>query len=323
MRHKNVVITILAVICAIGMTMCMTGCSFPKLAPSKASDTTLTPSVSDSNLITAGTLTIGLDYSYAPFAGESDGRVVGIDADVGAALAQKLGLKAEFVDVGTGGGPNAVANKKCDVFLSFEKNDSTNSIAAYAGTYMYDAASLFTVSSSSTSSNASYTTASGQKIAAQKGRATAELVKSLYGSTSLVEENNLVDAFSALENGTVKYAAASGVVGSYIATSYSDIKFYCSLENPREIGAGVASSNTTLKSKVSSALSSLSQDGTINIIISKWIGAPLNLSTVTTTTTTTTSGSTTTVASPTPSPTAEATPTTSDTTPTPTPTTAG
>lgn len=320
MKHKNILLTVLAVMCAAAMTMCMTGCSIPKLASSKAADNTLNPTVSDSNLITSGTLTIGLDYNNAPYAGESDGRVVGIDADVGSALANKLGLKAEFVDVGTGGGPNTVANKKCDVFLSFEKNDSTNSIAAYAGTYMYDAASLFTVSNSSSSSNASYTSASGQKIAAQKGRATAELVKSLYGTTSLVEEDNLVDAFSALENGTVKYAAASGVVGSYIATSYDDIKFYCSLENPREIGAGVASSNTTLKSKVSSALSSLSQDGTINVIVSRWIGSPLNLSTVTTTTTTTTSGSTTTVATPTPSPSPSPEVTHGSATPTPTPT---
>jgi polar amino acid transport system substrate-binding protein len=277
MKLKSRIFTALAVACTFAMVLCMTGCDgLPQLAPSQSSNDLPAQTVDDSDLITPGTLTIGLDYSNAPFAGESEGRVVGIDADVGAALAQELGLKAEFVDVGTGGGPNAVATKQCDVFLSFDRADSTDSIAAYAGTYMYDAASLFTISSNS-SSNASYTDANGKKIAAQKSRSTAELVRGIYGDSSLVEEDTLVKAFSDLEDGSVQYVAAGGVVGSYIATSYEDIEYYCPLESAHEIGAGVSSDNTTLRSKVSSALSTLSQNGTIDVIISRWIGQPLNL----------------------------------------------
>lgn len=277
MRHKSRILAVLSVVCSLCMVLCLSGCSaLPQLAPSSTQDTLPSQQVDDSNLVKSGTLTIGLDYSNAPFAGESEGRVVGIDADVGAALASQLGLKAEFVDVGTGGGPNAVATRKCDVFLSFDRADSTNSIASYAGTYLYDAASLFTVSSSASGEGA-YTDASGSQIAAQKGRATAELVRSLYGDSSLVAEDTLVDAFSALENGSVQYAAASGVVGSYIATSYDDIQFYCPLENAHEVGAGVAQDNPTLGAKVSAALSTLSQNGTIDLVVSRWIGQPLNL----------------------------------------------
>lgn len=283
MKRTKLATRLLSVLCAMGLAFCMTGCSnIPKLAPSQAPTPELTPKVDASHLIKEGTLTIGLDYSAAPFAGESGGRVIGIDADVGAALAQELGLKAVFVDVGTGGGPNAVANKKCDVFMSFDRNDSVNSIAAYAGTYMSDAVSLFVVDGNAKDGKPSvtgdYTAAQGKQIAAQKGRAASQLASTLYGTTSLVEKDTLSDAFAALEDGSVQFVAASGVVGSYSANSYDDIVYFCPIEAVHELGAGVANDNTALQQAVSSALSTLSQNGTINLIVSGWIGTPLNLS---------------------------------------------
>jgi polar amino acid transport system substrate-binding protein len=283
MKRTKLATRLLSVLCAMGLAFCMTGCSnIPKLAPSQAPAPELTPKVDAGHLVKEGTLTIGLDYSAAPFAGESGGRVIGIDADVGAALAQELGLKAAFVDVGTGGGPNAVANKKCDVFLSFDRNDSVNSIATYAGTYMSDAVSLFVVDGNAKDGKPSvtgdYTAAQGKQIAAQKGRAAAQLAGTLYGTTSLVEKDTLSDAFASLEDGSVQFVAASGVVGSYSANSYDDIVYFCPIEAVHEIGAGVANDNVELQQAVSSALSTLSQNGTINLIVSGWIGSPLSIS---------------------------------------------
>ena len=100
MKRTKLATRLLSVLCAMGLAFCMTGCSnIPKLAPSQAPAPELTPKVDAGHLVKEGTLTIGLDYSAAPFAGESGGRVIGIDADVGAALAQELGRMPDSEEI--------------------------------------------------------------------------------------------------------------------------------------------------------------------------------------------------------------------------------
>ena len=259
----------IAVSSLLVLSIGLTGCTLPivgEIAPSKAEPVVLTPKVSSPTVMKEGVLTVGLDYSYAPFAGESNGKVVGIDADVAAALAQELGLKVEFVDIGSAGGPNSVAQGRCDIFMNFEKNEANKTVSTYAGTYLFDAPSLFTISSTGKSVSVDLNSIGIATIAAQKGSTTAEQVLDLYGSSALIETNNLVEAFSSLESGRVTYTAASGVVGSYIATSYSDIVFCGAIATPHEIGIGVASQNTNLQAAVASALSTISSNGVLDVV---------------------------------------------------------
>jgi polar amino acid transport system substrate-binding protein len=276
-RMKRALIAVVTTICVL-FGLC--GCTIPGLgvvAPSKATEPVLTPVVSPPTILSDGVLKVGLDYSYAPFAGETDGQVVGIDADVAAALAQEMGLTVEFVNVGSDGGPNAVSNGTCDIFLNFEKETSKNSACKYVGTYIYDAPSLFVVSDEGTAPKIDTSNIGNVKIAAQANSVSAAQVVQMYGSSKLTETKNLVDAFGTLESGSVKYVAASAIVGSYIATSYPDIVFGAALTTPSEIGIGVSSTNTQLQAAVSTALSTITKNGVLDIVISKWIGAPLDL----------------------------------------------
>ena len=64
--------------------------------------TLLAPAVAQSNLDAikaAGVLKIGTEGTYAPFTfHDADGKLVGFDVEIGEAIAEKLGVKAEFLE---------------------------------------------------------------------------------------------------------------------------------------------------------------------------------------------------------------------------------
>ena len=47
----------------------------------------------------AETLTMGTNASFPPYEYYEDGKVVGIDAEIAAAIAEKLGMELEIVDM--------------------------------------------------------------------------------------------------------------------------------------------------------------------------------------------------------------------------------
>lgn len=277
----------MVVACASAMVLVLSvalaGCG--SIAPSTAETTEKVAAVDDSNLVTAGTLTVGLDYTYAPYAGESSGKVVGIDADVASALADEMGLEVAFVDISSDGGPNALANGKCDIFLSYDKTSSSKETADYLGTYIYDAPSLFAIGTSGSTPTIA-TDMTNKTIACQKDSVSAVAVANKYGTTVLDTQSSLVDAFGELESGSADYVAANGVVGKYIALSYDDIVWAGSItSSPTEVGIGGDSTNTVLSSAVKTALSTISSNGVLTLVIDKWIGSSLTFDTTTTTTT--------------------------------------
>ena len=87
-------------VCAIVACACLAlaGCQPQSYTP-KAKE----PTVSASALGQPGTLRVGVNSASAPLAGQtaSSARIVGIDVDVAAYLADQLGCKVEIVDVGT------------------------------------------------------------------------------------------------------------------------------------------------------------------------------------------------------------------------------
>ncbi|MCA1974640.1 MAG: transporter substrate-binding domain-containing protein [Caenispirillum sp.] len=50
-------------------------------------------------IVAGGVLTVGVYRDFPPFSSETDGRLVGIDVDLGRALAERMGLKATFLQL--------------------------------------------------------------------------------------------------------------------------------------------------------------------------------------------------------------------------------
>ncbi len=280
---------------AVGAVLALAGCSFD------GGDTyepqTKSPVVSSPTIGQDGTLRVGVDTGNSPLAGMVNNKIVGLDVDIAAALADSLGLKLSIVDVGSDPA-SAISEGKVDIVMGVDKSSSSASFWR-SDAYLPTGVALLSSSDAATPPAAG----SGAKFAAQVSSRSAWAVMNTYGETSLTSTNNLADAFSALSAGTVQYVAADAIVGVYAAHSAGlDVHVVAFLQQPSGYCIGVADDNDALKTTVSDAVATMTGNGVIGVIEKKWLGSPLNLenvpqvenaaATTTTTTTTTTTKST-------------------------------
>ena len=262
-------------VCAIVACACLVlaGCQPQSYTPQAKE-----PTVSASALGQPGTLRVGVNSASAPLAGQtaSSARIVGIDVDVAAYLADQLGCKVEIVDVGTEP-EKALKNKTVDIVLGVDASDTDTNFWK-SETYLDTSVALFGTANES----AIPTTDSKPKIAAQASSKSSWRVTNLFGEDSLVVQGDLKSAFDALSSGSARYVAADAVIGTYVAFSNGDNdKIVALLQDPTGYCAAVDASNTELQGAVSSAMNKLVSGGMMSIIEEKWLGTTLNLNSIT------------------------------------------
>ena len=262
-------------VCAIVACACLVlaGCQPQSYTPDAKE-----PTVSASALGQPGTLRVGVNSASAPLAGQtaSSARIVGIDVDVAAYLADQLGCKVEIVDVGTEP-EKALKNKTVDIVLGVDASDTDTNFWK-SETYLDTSVALFGTANES----AIPTTDSKPKIAAQASSKSSWRVTNLFGEDSLVVQGDLKSAFDALSSGSARYVAADAVIGTYVAFSNGDNdKIVALLQDPTGYCAAVDASNTELQGAISSAMNKLVSGGMMSIIEEKWLGTTLNLNSIT------------------------------------------
>lgn len=255
------------------LSVALVGCQSQDYKPEGKSQT-----VSATALGTDGTLRVGVNASSAPLAGQtsSSSRIVGIDVDVAAYIADQLGCKVEIVDVGTDP-ESALSEGRVDIALGVDASED-NTGYWKSTSYLQSGVALFGTSSES----AVPTTDSKPKIAAQASSKSSWRVTNLFGDDSLVVQNDLKSAFEALAKGSARYVAADAVIGTYVSYSNGyDDKIVALLQDPSGYCVAVAEKNTELQGAVSSAVDKLVNGGVMDVIESKWLGAPMDLSSIT------------------------------------------
>ena len=263
-----------AVLCALALCLCaaMTGCQSQGYTPADREQT-----VPSSALGKAGTLRVGVNASSAPLAGQtsSSSRIVGIDVDVAAYLADQMGVKVEIADVGNDP-VSALSGGNVDIVLGV---DASEADADYwrSEAYLQTGVALF----ASQNQNEAPAVDSHPKIAAQASSRSSWRVTNLFGDDSLVVQNDLKSAFEALASGSVGYVAADAVIGTYVSHSngYTD-KLVALLQDPSGYCVAVAKKNTELQSAVSAAVDKLIKGGMMDVIEQKWLGSAIDLSDV-------------------------------------------
>ena len=269
-RWKIVTLMCVAV---MAFSLVLTGCNSQTYSPQSKSQT-----VSASALGKDGTLRVGVNASSAPLAGQtsSSSKIVGIDVDVAAYLADELGLKVEIIDVANDPAA-ALKNGTVDMVLGVDASDDE---ADYwrSASYLETGVALF----GSEAETSVPTVDSKPKIAAQASSKSSWRVTNLFGDDALVAQSDLKSAFSALANGSARYVAADAVIGTYVSYSneYAD-KIIALLQDPSGYCAAIATSNTELQSAMSSAMTKLINGGMMDVIESKWLGKPMDLDNIT------------------------------------------
>lgn len=263
-RARVMAVASLAFVCAV-----LSGCGQAATPMS-----TLRPKLAPPTIRQAGTLRAAVDLSNPPLAGTDDGKQSGIDVDVASALAEKLGLKLELVDVKASGIATAIADHSADVALSAPYSSELLSRASIAGTYLTDGPALFVSRATSASLDPSATVRALKmaKVGAQQGSAAYWALLIDLGPDGVTPYPSLRSALDALRKGDVQYVGGDALVGAYIARDLPEVRFAQQLGSANPLGVAVATDNSSLSDAVRAALDELAADGVLDAIRSKWVG---------------------------------------------------
>jgi polar amino acid transport system substrate-binding protein len=282
---RNIIGCVLSVFVLFAVTGCSSNNAY---IPSLKQAEVQSPTISED-----GVLKVGVNASKSPLAGNGNNTIIGIDVDIAAALADELGLKVEIIDVESDFAA-ALANGTIDIAFGVDASDS-NSDLWTSDIYLPSCASLFTLDSSTLSAP---TVDSSIRVAAQVSSKSAWAVSNLFGDSTLVSRADLSSALDALTTGTTDYLAADAVIGMYAANrAGTSVKLVATLEAQSGYCVSALIDNTELQSSVSSALSKLISNGTINLIQTKWLGSTVDLDSASNLALTTSSSSVSTVLS--------------------------
>lgn len=264
---------------AMLVTLCVLG-PFAAGCQKKPAEPALAPRIAPPAIKRSGVLRVAIDPTQPPFAGTVDGQTVGMDVDVAAAVAERLGLKLELVKLGWKEIPKAVANRTVDLGLgAIPITEAILADVSVAGSYATDGVGLFAATATGTAESTAALGPGGStaliqdaKVGCQEGSATQWFLESEFWEGFAKTYGTLREAFDALKAGEVDYVACDAFVGAYLARDYDSIAFIAALGEPTPLGALVAKDSPELETSVREVLDTMAADGTLAAIRAKWVG---------------------------------------------------
>lgn len=256
----------LAVVALIAALVAVAGCQKPV-------EPKLEPKIAPPAISQAGVFKAGVDMSTPPFAGK-DGATAGIDVDIASAVAEKLGLKVELVDVKPSEAATALADGSVDAVLSVPMTGADLSNLSIAGAYISDVPALWVASDTTASITPSLTLDNMpvEPVAVQTSSEAFWVLESEFGTATISEFPSLREALDALDRGDVSLAAGDALIGAYIARDFPRVRYAGKLAAPLPLGIAVAAENTALSDAVRGALDDLAADGVLDNVRRKWVG---------------------------------------------------
>ncbi|HEY3317411.1 MAG TPA: ABC transporter substrate-binding protein [Coriobacteriia bacterium] len=228
----------------------------------------VTPKLRPPAIARQGVLRIAVDEHYPPFASLDGGQVIGLDADVGAALAAQLGLKAEFVDVPVTGIGAALREKRVDVALGgVPITQAALSEVTVATSYLADAPVLFSPGASVTVQDLDRL-----RVAVQKGSPAFWLLRAKVGEERLMVFPALRDAFNAVKSGKADAVAGDAIVAGYIRREFPSLLYAGQLADAGPLALMVAKDAAAVEPSAREAMDELAATGVLDAIRGKWLG---------------------------------------------------
>jgi polar amino acid transport system substrate-binding protein len=123
-----------------------------------------------------GEMVIGMEAAYVPYESIKDGQIVGFDCEIGQKFADKLGVKAKFVDTEWSGIIPALYTKKFDTILSGMTITKDRSEKVLFSQPYAEASNMVLIRAGDTSIT-SAADLSGKKVGAQLGSAGAQVAQ--------------------------------------------------------------------------------------------------------------------------------------------------
>ena len=222
--------------------------------------------------VTAGKLTMSTNAAFPPYEMTADdGSFEGIDIDVAAAIADKLGLELQVDDMDFDAALLAAQNGKSDMVMAgVTVTDERQKVMDFSDTYAEGIQSVIVPEDSDI---ASVDDLAGKTIGTQRGTTGYIYCTDDFGEDSVVAYDNGLTAVQALNNGQVDAVVIDNAPAKEFVAANTGLKILDTAYAQEDYAIGVAKGNTALLDAINGALKELQADGTLQSIVDKYIKA--------------------------------------------------
>lgn len=229
---------------------------------------------SDSNKSSgkAETLTMGTNASFPPYEYVDDnGKIVGIDAEIAQAIADKLGMKLEIKDMEFDSLIPAVKSKSIDLVLAgMTVNEERKQSVNFSDSY---STGVQVVIVKENSEIKTVDDLKGKKIGVQAGTTGDAYCSDDFGEENVKQFSNGSLAVAALANGQVDCVVIDNEPAKNYVAANSGLKILDTEYVTEDYAIAISKDNDDLLKKVNDALKELKDDGTVGKIVGKYIKA--------------------------------------------------
>jgi len=236
------------------------------------SDTTTEPPVEGSQLtVKSGVLTMATNAYFPPYEYYEGNEIVGIDAEIAEAVANKLGLTLEIQDMEFDSIITAVQTGKADMGLAgMTVTDERLQMINFTNTY---ATGVQVVIVAEDSDINSIEDLQGKKIGVQLATTGDIYACDDFGAENVEQYNKGNDAVLALTQGKVDAVIIDNEPAKNYVAANEGLKILETEYVTEDYAACINKNNTELLDQVNKALEELTADGTIQAILDKYIAA--------------------------------------------------
>ena len=237
-----------------------------------SSEETATGEAADLTTVNAGKLTMSTNAAFPPYEMTADdGSFEGIDIEVAAAIADKLGLELQVDDMDFDAALLAAQNGKSDMVMAgVTVTDERQKVMDFSDTYAEGIQSVIVPEDSDI---ASVDDLAGKTIGTQRGTTGYIYCTDDFGEDSVVAYDNGLTAVQALNNGQVDAVVIDNAPAKEFVAANTGLKILDTAYAQEDYAIGVAKGNTALLDAINGALKELQADGTLQSIVDKYIKA--------------------------------------------------
>lgn len=273
--QKKLATTVIGVL--VGLTGLLAGCG----QPASSSPPPAAPVTAPAAIAKTGTLLIGSGLAYPPMEFfNTQHQPAGVDVKLGEAIAQEMGVKAQWVQITFDGLIPALNANRIDMIMADMNITPQRAQVVNFVPYFTDGSSIM-VSGSNPLHIKTLADLSGKTVAVQLGTTlqaaavSENQVLSAAGKTpiSILTFPEATDAMDQLSLGRVQAVLVSTSVGEYYAHLHPHLFSVLPPFAPEPVGIAIKKSDPALFKAVSKAVKLMKADGQFKKIESQYLGS--------------------------------------------------